>query len=111
MDPRACTRRQSSVSRNSAGQRAYYRLADEPRPAIAVACSKCAWRAEFSRVELIAMYGSDCPLPKLLDYLASPNCAKVGNQWDRGGGYYVNPIGGGLGMRGPVCHRTYTEAR
>jgi len=39
------------------------------------------------------MYGLDYPLPNLLNHLASPTCAKVGNQWDRCGAYYVNPIG------------------
>jgi hypothetical protein len=41
----------------------------------------------------LAMYALDYPLPNLLNHLASPKCAKVGNQWDRCGAYYVYPIG------------------
>src|ERR1700724_111007 len=51
-------------------QKPYYRLADEPSPAIEVACSKCEWKAAFSRAELLAMYGAECPLPTLLNLLA-----------------------------------------
>jgi hypothetical protein len=47
----------------------------------------------FPDFRLIAMYGQDYALPNLLSHLASPTCAKVGNQWDRCGAYYVNPIG------------------
>jgi hypothetical protein len=38
-------------------------LADEPETTIAVACSKCSWQAEFSRADLIAMYGREHPCP------------------------------------------------
>jgi hypothetical protein len=61
-DRRARNRRQPrGYSRygKPAAQRAYYMLADEPRPTISVACTKCEWKAEFSRAELIAMYGAD----------------------------------------------------
>jgi hypothetical protein len=51
-DPRARTprRRGSAV----AVERTFYRLADEPREVILVACSKCEWKAAFLRAELIA---------------------------------------------------------
>jgi hypothetical protein len=39
---------------------------------IEVACSKCEWKAGFSRAELLAMYGAECPLPTLLNHLAMP---------------------------------------
>jgi hypothetical protein len=38
-------------------QKSYYRLADEPSPVIEVACSKCEWKAGFSRAEVVALYG------------------------------------------------------
>jgi hypothetical protein len=46
-DPRARTprRRGSAV----AVERTFYRLADEPRETILVACSKCDWKAAFRR--------------------------------------------------------------
>ena len=40
-------------------KQAFYRLADEKRETILVACSKCEWRAAFSRDDLIASYGAD----------------------------------------------------
>ena len=69
-----------------------YRLADEPSPVIEVACSKCDWKAAFSRVELIVLYGPEQPLPTLLDHLAAPGCSKIKSQWDRCGVCYINPI-------------------
>src|SRR5262249_2298302 len=44
-------------------KRAFYRLADEKRETILAACSKCEWRAAFSRDDLIASHGSDYPMP------------------------------------------------
>jgi hypothetical protein len=73
-------------------QKSHYRLADEPHPVIEVACSKCDWKAAFSRAELLALYGPEYPLPTLLDYLAMPGCSRLKNQWDRCGVRYVNPI-------------------
>jgi hypothetical protein len=73
-------------------QKAFYRITDEPRSIIEVACSKCDWKATFSRAELIANYGAEYPLPNLLDHLAMPGCSKIKSQWDRCGVYYVNPI-------------------
>jgi hypothetical protein len=96
-DPRA---RQRRVSRGlhthsvKMVERAYYTLADEPRPMILVACNKCPWKAAFSRADLITDYGAEYPLPNLLDHLAMPDCSKIKNQWDRCGVYYVNPIEG-----------------
>jgi hypothetical protein len=51
-----------------------YRLADEKRETILAACSKCEWRAAFSRDDLIASHGADCAMPNL---------------------HYVEPIEGG----------------
>jgi hypothetical protein len=89
-DPRARIpkRRGSAV----AVERTFYRLADEPREVILVACSKCEWRAAFLRNELIASHGVACPMPSLLEHLAAPRCAKVGSQWDRCGVHYVEPV-------------------
>jgi hypothetical protein len=95
-DPRARGRRKPrdyNRPGKPAAQLAYYTLPDEPRPIISVARTKCGWIAEFSRAELVGIYGAEYPLPNLLDHLASPTCAKVGSQWDRCGAYYVNPIG------------------
>jgi hypothetical protein len=76
-DPRARTprRRGSAV----AVERTFYRLADEPREVILVACSKCEWKAAFRRDELITAHGAACPMPSLLERLAAPGCAKVGS--------------------------------
>ena len=51
-DPRA---RKRGRRTDLAVKRAYYRLADEKREIILVACSKCDWRAAFSRDDLIAL--------------------------------------------------------
>jgi hypothetical protein len=75
-------------------KQAYYRLADEKRETILVACSKCDWRAAFSRDDLIASHGADRPMPNLLNHLAAPGCSKLGSQWDRCGVHYVEPIEG-----------------
>jgi hypothetical protein len=75
-------------------KRAYYRLADEKREIILVACSKCDWRAAFARDELIAAHGADYAMPNLLNHLAAPGCSRLGSQWDRCGVHYVEPIEG-----------------
>ena len=49
-----------------------YRLADEPRAMVLIACHKCEWRAAFERRELIAAHGADCPMPSLLDNSLRP---------------------------------------
>ena len=90
-DPRA--RRQSSASHGRGAFRTY-RLSDEPRATVLVACSKCDWRAAFSRNELIAEHGADYPMPDLLGLIAAPRCSKVGSSWDRCGAHYVEPIEG-----------------
>jgi hypothetical protein len=73
---------------------AFYRLRDEPREIILVACSKCDWTAAYSRDVLIASHGADYPMTNLLGELASPTCHRIGGQWDRCGVYYVEPIDG-----------------
>ena len=91
-DPRA--RIQKRRNSEVAVERTFYRLADEPRETILVACSKCDWKAAFRRDELITAHGAACPMTSLLEHLAAPGCAKVGSQWDRCGVHYVEPIGG-----------------
>jgi hypothetical protein len=60
-DPRARKRERRT---DLAVKQAFYRLADEKREIILVACSKCDWRAAFSRDELIASMRSTtrCPI-------------------------------------------------
>jgi hypothetical protein len=70
----------------------FYRLADEPRDTILVACSKCEWKAAFHRDELIAAHGAACPMPNLLERLAPSACPRLGSNWDRCGVHYVEPI-------------------
>jgi hypothetical protein len=90
-DPRAGKRERRS---DLAAKRAFYRLADEKREIILVACSKCDWRAAFSRDDLIATHGADHPMPNLLNHLAAPSCSRLGSHWDRCGVHYVEPIEG-----------------
>jgi hypothetical protein len=75
-------------------KQAFYRLADEKREIILVACSKCDWRAALSRDDLIASHGADYPMPDLLGHLAAPSCSRLGSNWDRCGAHYVEPIEG-----------------
>jgi hypothetical protein len=91
-DPRARKRERRT---DLAVKKAFYRLADEKREIILVACSKCDWRAAFSRDDLIASHGADYPMPNLLDRLAAPGCPKLGSTWDRCGVHYVEPIKSG----------------
>jgi len=91
-DPRA--RRREARASDLPVRRAFYTLADEPRETILVACSKCEWRAAFSRDELIAECGADHPMPNLLDRLAAPDCPRLGSMWDRCGVHYVEPLAG-----------------
>ena len=90
-DPRARKRKRRT---DLAVKQAFYRLADEKRDTILVACSKCDWRAAFSRDDLIASHGADHPMPNLLDRLAAPDCSRLGSHWDRCGVHYVEPIEG-----------------
>jgi hypothetical protein len=74
-DPRARKReRRTDVT----VKQAFYRLADEKRETILVACSKCDWRAAFSRDDLIASHGANYAMPNLLDQLAAPSCNRLG---------------------------------
>jgi hypothetical protein len=91
-DPRARKRERRT---DLAVKQAFYRLADEKRETILVACSKCDWRAAFARDELIAAHGADYPMPNLLNHLAAPGCSRLSSQWDRCGVHYVEPIEGG----------------
>ena len=75
-DPRARRRERRA---DLAVKQAFYRLADEKREIILVACSKCDWRAAFSRDDLIASHGADHPMPDLLDRLAAPHCPRLGS--------------------------------
>jgi hypothetical protein len=90
-DPRA---RKRELRTDLAVKQAFYRLADEKREIILVACSKCDWRAAFARDELIAAHGADCAMPNLLNHLAAPSCNRLGSHWDRCGVHYVEPIEG-----------------
>ena len=91
-DPRA--RRREHRASDLPLRRAFYRLADEPREIILVACSKCDWKAAFRRADLVARHGADYAMPTLLKDLAAPDCSKTDDQWDRCGVYYVEPIEG-----------------
>ena len=57
-------------------KQAFYRLADEKRETILVACSKCD-------CHLIASHGADYAMPNLLNHLAAPSCRRLGSHWDR----------------------------
>ena len=70
-----------------------YRLRDEPRAIILVACTKCDWKAAYSRDELIALHGADRAMPNLLNDLAA-GVLKDGSNWDRCGAHFVEPIEG-----------------
>ena len=89
-DPRARKRERHT---DLAIKQAFYRLADEKRDTILVACSKCDWRAAFLRDDLIASHGADYAMPNLLSHLAAPDC-RLGSHWDRCGVHYVEPIEG-----------------
>jgi hypothetical protein len=93
---RACGPRARKRERRTdlAVKQAFYRLADEKRETILVACSKCDWRAAFSRDELIGSYGADSAMPNLLNHLAAPSCSRLGSHWDRCGVHYVEPVEG-----------------
>jgi hypothetical protein len=59
-DPRA---RKRGRRVDKAIKQATYRLADEPRATILVACSKCDWKAAYGRNDLIASHSAECPMP------------------------------------------------
>jgi hypothetical protein len=77
-DPRARKRERRT---DLVVKQAFYRLADETRETILVACSKCDWRAAFLRDDLIASHGADYPMPNLLNHLAAPGCSRLGRIW------------------------------
>jgi hypothetical protein len=89
-DPRPQIRRRRTSEQPV--ERTFYRLADEPREVILIACSKCEWKAAYQRAELIAAHGAACPMPSLLERLAAPGCPRLGSQWDRCGVHYVEPV-------------------
>jgi hypothetical protein len=60
-------------------KQAFYRLADEKRETILVACSKCDWRAAFSRDDLIASHGADYAMPTYSTI--SPHRLELGSLW------------------------------
>ena len=93
---RACgpARSQARAAHRLSRQASVLSLADEKRETILVACSKCDWRAAFSRDDLIASHGADYPMPNLLNHLAAPSCSRPGSHWDRCGVRYVEPIEG-----------------
>jgi hypothetical protein len=74
-DPRA---RKPERRTDLAVKQAFYRLADEKREIILVACSKCDWRAAFARDELITVHGADYAMPNLLNHLAARVAAGSG---------------------------------
>src|SRR5689334_16031172 len=71
-DPRARKRERRT---DLAVKQAVYRLPDERREIILVACSKCDWRAVFARDELIACHGADYAMPNLLNAAWQPTSA------------------------------------
>jgi hypothetical protein len=77
-DPRGRKRERRT---DLAVKQAFYRLSDERRAIILVACSKCDWRAAFSRDDLIASHGADYAMPNLLNHLAAPSCSRLGSHW------------------------------
>jgi hypothetical protein len=79
-DPRARKRERHT---DLAVKQAFYRLADEKRETILVACSKCDWRAAFSRDHLIASHGADYAMPNLLNHLAAPGCSSSASSSER----------------------------
>ena len=88
-DPRA-----RRTARGAPGAITIYRLRDEQRATILVSCSKCDWKAAYSRDELIAQHGADRAMPDLLNELAAPGCSNIGSNWDRCGAHFVEPIEG-----------------
>jgi hypothetical protein len=91
-DPRARKRERRA---DLAAKQAFYRLADEKRETILVACSKCDWRAAFSRDDLIASHGAGLrdaqPAQTISRHQVAAGSAP---NWDRCGVHYVEPIEG-----------------
>ena len=93
-------RRSPRAGSEVAIERTFYRLAEDPRETILIACSKCEWKAAYRRDELLAAHGPACPMPSLLNHLGAPGCPRLGSYWDRCGVHYIEPIAGGGGHRG-----------
>jgi hypothetical protein len=72
-DPRA---RKRDRRTDLAVKQAFYRLADEKRETILVACSKCDWRAAFLRDDLIESHGADYAMPTRL-HGGADACARI----------------------------------
>ena len=68
----------AAVRSRTRGALHIYRLRDQPGVIILVACTKCDWKAAYSRDELIALHGADRAMPNLLNDLAAPVCSKIG---------------------------------
>src|SRR5262249_58579480 len=88
-DPRARKRERRT---DLAVKQAFYRLANEKREIILVACSKCDWRAAVLRDDLIASHGAGWAMPNPLDHLAGPSCSRLRSPWGRRWVQYVQPI-------------------
>src|SRR4051812_50020675 len=82
-DPRARKRERRT---DLAVKRAFYRLADEKREIILVACSKCDWRGAVSRPEMIATHGADDAMPHPPQQLPPPRCSRARPPLGRLGG-------------------------
>src|SRR5207237_8842431 len=72
-DPRARKRERRT---DLAVKQAFYRLADEKREIILVACSTCDWRAAFARGELIAAHGADRTMTNMFNHPAEPKWSR-----------------------------------
>src|SRR5262249_57277143 len=72
-------------------KQAFYRLADEKREIILVACSKCDWRAAFLRDDPITSHGAGCAMPNLLSHLSAPRCSRLRSPLGRRGRFLLEP--------------------
>src|SRR5262249_58307446 len=70
-DPRARKRKRRT---GLAVKQAFYRLADEKRETILIACSKCDWRAPVWRGEIIPSHGAHHPMAQPPDHPPPPGC-------------------------------------
>jgi hypothetical protein len=95
-DPRARISRQSRGFYGRDGrrtaQKSCYRLADDPSPAIEVACSKCERKGAFRSAELLACTVRNAPCPPCSIIWRCLVASKINTHWDRRGVYYINPI-------------------
>ena len=95
-DPRARIWRQARGFYGRDGrrtaQKSCYRLADDPSPAIEVACSKCERKGAFRSAELLACTVRNAPCPPCSIIWRCLVASKINTHWDRRGVYYINPI-------------------